>query len=390
MAQETKIGDARPRWLGYIQIGVLIIVLGVAIYFAQSPNRTRPVSTSDLEFGIAQTPLVSVVNPISTQQRITVQLTGSVRLERRTNVFSEVSARVAWISPNFTNGGSIPANQTFIRLDDVDFLQTLELAKANVLEVEARVERQKKRGEHDARVFAHDYPEWELSPRVLREPSIAVEEAKLEKAKVAVEIAQRRVDKTKISLPFDSKVINADVGMGELVGPRAPMGVVYNRADLQIEGPIEIRELSQLHPIIGRSAAIRANGRAFVATVVGVSSVVAPRSRMASIFLKFAADAPKDSLPLPGSFAEISIDGPEVTDVFVLPLSSEQDQESIWIVDNGVLKSVTPRVLGRTESEWIVEAFDPGDGVVLGSVPLAREDLSVEIELASTSIEGSN
>lgn len=390
MPQETKNGDTPPRWLGYVQIGALVILLAVAIYFAQSPNRSQPVDTSDLDFGVAQTPQVSILNPTSTQQGISIQLTGNVRLERRTNIAAEVSARVAWISPNFTNGGSIPANQVFIKLDDVDFQQALELAKANVQEAEARVERQKKRGEHDATVFASKYPDLDVTPRVLREPSVVVEEAKLEKARVALEIAQRRVNKAQISLPFDSQVVNADVGLGELVGPRTPLGVVYNQADLQVEGPIEIRELAQLDPVVGRSARIQANGRMFGATVVGVSSVVAPRSRMASIFLKFGADVPLDSLPLPGTFAEIFIDGPEVQDVFVLPLSAAQDQESIWVVDNGTLKSVTPTVLGRTKSDWIVEAFDARDGVVLGSVPMAREGLAVESEIAATSIDGSN
>ena len=390
MAEETRIEKTRPRWLGYAQIGAMVILLVVAIYFAQSPNRMRPVTTSELEFGVAETPVVNVVKPSSTQQRISVQLTGNVRLERRTNVISEVAARVAWISPNFTNGGSIEANQTFIKLDDADFVQALELAEANVSEAEARVERQKKRGDHDAKVFAHKYPTLDVSPRVLREPSIAVEETKLEKAKVALEIAQRRVDKAAISLPFDSKVINADVGLGELVGPRTPLGVVYNQEDLQVEGPIEIRELAQLYPIVGRSANIQANGMSFAATVVGVSSIVAPRSRMASIFLKFGGDAPEGSLPLPGTFAEIHIDGPEVQDVFVLPLSAAQDQESLWVVNNGVLQSVTPRVLGRTKSDWIMQAFDSRDGVVLGSVPMAREGLVVETETTGTSIEGSN
>ena len=390
MAQETEVGGTRPRWLGFVQIGALVILLAVAIYFAQSPNRSRPANVSELEFGIAATPRVSVVNPTSSEQQISIQLTGNVRLERRTNIASEVAAPVAWISPSFTNGGFIPANQTFIKLDDVDFLQALELAEANVLEAEARVARQKERGEHDAKVFAHDYPELDVSPRVLREPSIAIEQAKLQQAKVALEIAQRRVKKANISLPFDSQVINADVGVGELVGPRTPLGVVYNQADMQVEAPIEIRELAQLYPIVGRSAEVQANGRSFAATVVGVSSIVAPRSRMASIFLKFAADAPMDSLPLPGTFAEIVIAGPEVQDVFVLPLSTAQDQESIWVVDNGALKSVTPRVLGRTKSDWIVEAFDSREGVVLGSVPMAREGLAVEVDPAGTSMEGSN
>lgn len=390
MAQQSETGKHMNRWLRYLQIGVLIILLVVAIYFAQSPNRVRSSATADLDYSVAQQPLVNVVNPTPTQQRITVDLTGSIRLEHRTNVKAEVSSRVVWISPKFTNGGSIPKDETFLKLEQVDFVLAVEAAEASVAEAEARVLRQVERGKHDERVFVNRNPDLQVSPRVLREPSIAVEEAGLAKANIALEVAQRRLAKTQISLPFDGQVISTDIGLGELVGPAKPLGIVYDKENIRVEAPIEMANLRRLEPIVGRVAQVRADGRLFVAKVVNVSSVVAPRSRMASIFLEFAEDISKDSLPLPGSFAEIFIDGPEFQDVFVLPLAAAQDRNTVWTVENGLLKSTEPQVVGRSRSGWIVEAFDTHDGVVLGSVPTAREGLAVDIAPAGASTVGPN
>ena len=110
-----------------------------------------------------------------------------------------------------------------------------------------------------------------------------------------------------------------------------------------------------------------------------MSSVVAPRSRLATVFLKFSENEPADALPLPGSFAEVSIQGPVAEGVYLLPESAEQAQGRIWVVENGALKPFAPRTVGRTQAGWVVEAFDAGDGIVMGTIPGAREGLAVEL-----------
>ena len=105
--------------------------------------------------------------------------------------------------------------------------------------------------------------------------------------------------------------------------------------------------------------------------------MVAPKSRLASVYLKFSDDVPAGSLPRPNTFAEVSIPGPVHRGVYVLPEAAAQPNDRVWVVKDGVLTSFEPRLLGRADGRWVVEAFDAGDGVVLGTLPGAREGLAV-------------
>ena len=379
MSKEPQTAQDRSNrhpLLGYVQLGAVGAAIVVAVYFAQAPDRGPD---AELGLGSAPKPLVSVIDPVPTDRALQVELTGAVSLARKARVVPEVSSRVVWISPKFSNGGSIPAGETMIRVDPAEFELRVEAARASVDEAQASVWREKARGEHDARVFAQDYPGLELSERIRRIPSIAKEEAELERATAVLKMAEQKLERTRISFPFDSRVLNASVELGEQVGPGTPLGTVYRVDALQVEAPVEIRDLDRLDPVIGRTAQVRARGQVFGAEVDRVSSLVAPRSRLATVFLRFAENVPADSLPLPGTFTEIVIQGPVVQGVYALPESAEQDGGSVWVIENGKLKSVAPRTVLRRGAEWVVESFNAGDGVVLGRVPGAREGLDVEV-----------
>ena len=80
---------------------------------------------------------------------------------------------------------------------------------------------------------------------------------------------------------------------------------------------------------------------------------------------------------MPGTFVEVEVMGPSYEDVYVLPESVLQERDSVWVVSDGVLTSFVPRTVGHTAAGWIVEAFDAGEGVVVGTLPRVREGLAV-------------
>ena len=378
MSEETRNeGDSadRKRLLGYVQLGAIGVAVLAAIYLARAPDRAVG---AGLELGVAPKPAVRVIEPTPTDQPLVVELTGTVSLAATAAVRSEVSSKVVWISPKFRAGGSIAAGETVVRIDPADFELRVEAARAAVKEAEAGAWRERARGEHDARVFARDYPGLEVSERVRRLPSLAKREAQLLQAQVLLKSAQQKLERTHISLPFDSQVLNVSAELGELARPATRLGTVYRTAALQAEAPVEPRVLEQLAPLIGRAALVRADGKTYPAEVARVSAAVAPKSRLTTVFLKFSDDLPRDSLPRPGTFASVSIRGPDMQGVYVLPESAEQDRASVWVVENGKLRSHAPRTLGRTGAGWIVGAFDAADGVVLGTIPGARQGLAVE------------
>ena len=354
---------SRPRWVGYVQLVLIVAAVAVALWFARAPDRAERGAPGDLTDEKAK-PAVSVVRPAPVTRSLTVELTGSVRMERRTRIASEVVGRVVFVSPKFANGGSIAANETFIRVDPTGFELEVEAAEQALREAETRMEMERARGEEDANSF-------ELA------------QASAMKARIALEQARLQLERTSISLPYDVRVVRSDVAVGELVGPAelvgpsSRLGVVYPPGALEVDAPVATNDLEHLAPAVGRRAEIRAGGRTWPAEIVRVSSVVAPKTRLASIFLRFGEGSPPESLPRPGTFVEVAITGPSHDNVYVLPESVAQERGSVWVVDGGMLRAFVPRTLGRTGDGWVVEAFDAGEGVVVGALPGARAGLAV-------------
>ena len=388
-SDDSKGRPGQSRWLGFVQIVLILAVIAVALYFARAPERVEREAVSALSPEDTR-PVVSVMQPERTGQSLIVKLTGAVGLSERAKVKSQVAGRVAWVSPKFSNGGSIEANETFVRIDPAEYELRVKVAEMAVREAEARARIAKARGEENARGFAREYPDAEASDRVRRLPHIARVQAGLMKAQAELELARLDLDRTDISLPYPSRVVASGIEVGEYVGPgpsgESPLlGVVYRTRALQIDAPIEPKDLQYLDPVIGRSARVRTRGGTYDAEVERVSSVVAPQSRLATVFLRFSQDHAPEVLPLPGTFARIAIAGPTYEDVYVLPESTLQEQRSVWVVQEGTLRGFEPETLGRTDEGWVVEVFDTGDGVVVGTLPGAREGLAVTVAQAASS-----
>ena len=366
---DTNLPDA-PGWRGHMQLVLILGAIVMALYFARAPDRVDRGAVAGLA-GESARPVVAVIHPARTDQALTVELTATVGLEDTVNVASEVAGRVVRVSPNFANGGSLSVDETLVRVDPAEFELQVEAAAMAVREADARVSSERAGAEQDV---------WAL----------AEAEARLMKARADLKLAELQLERTNVSFPYASRVINADVEVGELVGPAdlvggaaSRLGVVYRLGALQVDAPIEPRDLRYLEPVIGRAARVVGEMGTWQARVVRVSSVIAPKTRLASVFLKFAEDEPGDSLPAPGTFVEIDLEGPAYEDVYVLPESVLQERDSVWVVRNGLLSAFTPTTLGRTAAGWVVQAFDAGEGVVVGALPAAREGLEVDVRVAA-------
>ncbi len=392
MPQKSDDSKGRPgqsRWLGFVQIVLILAVVAVALYFARAPERVEREAASTLSPEDTQ-PVVGVIRPERTGQSLVVELTGAVGLSERARLKAEVAGRVTWVSPKFSNGGSIEANETFVRIDPAEYELQVKVAEMAVKAAEARVRIAMTRGEEAAKAFAIAHPDAEVTDWVRREPFIAKAQARLMKARAELELARLQLQRTNISLPYPSRVIRSQTEVGEYVGPdlsgKSPLlGVVYRTRALQIDAPIEPKDLHYLDPVIGRTAQVRTRGGTYDAEVVRISSVIAPQSRLATVFLRFSEAHAPDSLPLPGTFARVAIAGPSYEDVYVLPESTLQEQGSVWVVQDGTLRGFEPETLGRTDEGWVVEVFDAGDGVVVGTLPGAREGLAVTVAQAASS-----
>ena len=377
---ESVSSADRPHWRGYAQVALILLVLAAAIYFGQAPRRSQqsvlPVHAAD---GPA---VVQVVLPAATTVALPVALTGTVAARVRVNVRAEASGRIVWVSPKFRNGGTLAADEVIVRIDPQDAELRVEAAAAGVRRAEAGLRMQEARASAARRLLGDRQPDVDGFDWVGRDDAVAAAEAHVDQERTRLRIARRELDKTSVSLPFASHVITAGAEVGQFVGPlRAPLGVVYEVGALEVRALIHPRDLALLQPAVGRTARVETEGAVHAAAVSSVSSVVSQDSRMAALHLELLDDGTVE-LPMPGMFAEVEIVGPQRENVYRLPHSVRQDGDLVWVVDDGLLRSVRPQVVGDTADHWVVEAFEAGAGVVVGVPPRAREGLAVAVTTA--------
>ena len=68
-----------------------------------------------------------------------------------------------------------------------------------------------------------------------------------------------------------------------------------------------------------------------------------------------------------------------LSDTYRLSESARQMNDTLWLVRNSQLALFKPELLASTPDGLIVRAFDYGEGIILGTIPGAREGLEVQI-----------
>ncbi len=168
---------------------------------------------------------------------------------------------MARISPTFRNGGSVTANEPFIRIDPTEYQLEVEAAESAVRQAEARLGAARARAEEKERAFVRDNPDAEVPGRIRGAHRIAKAEAALASAQAALKLAALQLERTNISLPYDGRVIKTDLEIGEFVGPPyivgrdAGLDSVYRTDALQVRAPIQQDDLAHLAPAIRPSVA---------------------------------------------------------------------------------------------------------------------------------------
>ncbi|MDE0452359.1 MAG: efflux RND transporter periplasmic adaptor subunit [Gammaproteobacteria bacterium] len=378
MSESDVQGDTgqQPRWRGFLQLAVIVAVVLAAIFFARAPS--REFLQIDPELAQARVePTAAVIQPAATRASHKVVLTGTVTTLGNVVVVPEVSGDVVWVSENFRSGTEFKADETLAQVDRRDYELRLASAKLALAAAQANL---KQRLDEAARApeFMARFPGGHLNPWLATEGTIEEAEARVGIARNQIALAEIALDETRIRMPFDGYVRTTLLSPGQVVERLvSDVGSVYAKHQLRVRARISAFDLNSLQPVIGRRAIAVADGRAYETVVERVSKEVDIETRLGSLYLEVLDQEKAAMLPPPGTFADVTVEGPMQDDMFVLPESALQINGSVWLVDDGRLTAFTPASVGYSDAGWLVRAFDTRDGIVVGRVPGAREGLGV-------------
>jgi RND family efflux transporter MFP subunit len=375
---ETTETVRKKPIIGVLQVLAVVVLMVLAFVYSRATEQAVVLpATKSISSGPGKlAPLVSVIIPSVSAEQLTVTSTGSVAVRSYVDLTSQVSGRVVLTSPTLRSGGSFSAGETLVTLEQRDFILALAQMQADVTSAQASL--QLSRAEASAAISNYQIlsPGKKVPPLIGKEPQIAQAKAQLQAAIARRDIEQVNLERSVYSLPFSGRVVESSADEGQMLNAGQSFGRVYALDAVEIVISLAPNELAKIAPAENRLAMITIDGLTFEGRIDRVAAERDSRTRFSQVFLT----ANNSQSLTPGTFASVKLSGPIIDNTFMLPESALQVGQTFWIVKNGSIAEISANILGRSNGQYLVEAFEYGEGIIIGAVPGSRNGLPVRIE----------
>jgi RND family efflux transporter MFP subunit len=342
-------------------------------------------------------PTVRTIPAQTKTHRHTVRTQGTVTPRTEADLIPEISGRVVWIAPSLAPGGFFKQGEPLLRLERRDFELAVKRQRAAVRRAES--ESEFATSELDRRQGLSDAGFATASQLSEKKRTAAVAESNLIEANATLEQTQRDLARTEIRAPFDGRVRNEHVDVGQFVGRGNSVGKLYATDYAEIRLPIPDHQLEFLNlPDLRRSDAegmgdgprviLRATfaGRRheWSGRIVRSEAEIDSKSRMVNVVARvddpYAPNEANDRPPLAvGLFVAAEIIGPDASDVIVVPRYAMRADSKILIVNGqNELRSKTVEVLRIDRDDVLVQGpLGEGERICVSPIQVVVEGMIV-------------
>ena len=371
LATNPETASKRSRIVGTLQILLVLLLMAVAVYYSRAPS--APTSVQGMAgmaaADVTPAPNVTTITPLAGTHRVIVAGNGAVGVSSNVDLVTQVSGRIARMAPAMAVGGAFAAGAVLVELEQEEFLLQLRQSRADVEVQIANLQLQQAKSDAAVRNYALVNPNKTAPSLVALRPQIAQAKAQLRAAQSRADIAQLNLQRTRFSLPFDGMITQSSAQIGQLISSGKSFGQAYALNSIELVIPISQSDLAQIAPVENRRVQILADGQRFDAVIDRSSAELDSRSRFARLYVPLPQNTTGSALKLkPGMFADVIIQGPEHPNSLLIPEAALQSRDTLLYVRGGMLREHQPVVLGRNPEGIVIEGFDLGEGIVIGSV----------------------
>lgn len=369
---------------------LMVGVIGTVILIRSAPEiETEPT--------VRSLPLVNVLAVRSTALDLEVESQGEVLPRTQAELISEVAGRVVWVSPSFEVGGFFRVGDPLLRVDGRDYDVFLASAEAQLAQARVRLAREQAEADLAIEEWA-DLGQGEASPLVRREPQLAEARANVQAAEATVAKAQLDLERTEVVAPFDGRLREKRVDIGQFVNRGAPLALAYAVDFAEIRLPVSSDDIAFLDlplreqmgsddwPRVRIVADFAGAMRHWEGRLVRTEGEIDFASRMIYLVARVAdpygtkRSRAEDEMPLAvGLFVKAFIAGRHVENVFVVPRSAMRSDNTVAIVDAQdrlLLREV--EVLRRGEDDVLIEGgLEAGERVCISALDGFVEGMQV-------------
>ena len=241
----TPEESPRPGVLGIVvRIVLPVVLLAVGIIGYEKLSIKQPEEAPPRP---KARPIEARVHELKRQDyQVLVPTQGHIRAHSLVTFTAQVSGRVQTIHPAFEEGAFFKKDDVLLEINPIDFQVALISARAQVANAQLNLDKEEALAEQ-ARLDWKDlgYKD-EPSALVRREPQLKAVRQALALAQAQEASALRNLERTKITSPFDGRVLTRTVGVGQTIGAATPLGEIFATDYSEVRLPVSTLRLGDL------------------------------------------------------------------------------------------------------------------------------------------------
>jgi RND family efflux transporter MFP subunit len=392
-----------------------IAILGVGVAVVWVLWLTRPMADPTPVELIP--PLIRVQTLGSQELQLVVKAQGTVAPRTESELKSQVSGEVLWVSPALVPGGFFDSGDRLLKIDPVDYEADLESARARLARAQSEAGRARKENARQRRLADRSVSSQARIDDA--ENGAHVAEAGLREAEAQLGRAERDLERTVVYAPYPGRVRSERVDLGQFIARGESLARIYAVDYAEVRLPIPDRELRYLdlplgyresvatdsaateeaYPVdqlaevgsstmYGPQAILRAEfagkQHAWAGRIVRTEGEIDPKSRMVTVVARvedpYGRRTEDGRPPLAvGLFVEVEISGRIIPEAIVIPRSALRQGSRVLVLDSDNRLHYRPISVLRTERELVIveDGLQTGERVAVSPMPDAIEGMSV-------------
>ncbi len=369
-------------------------IMAIAVHLRKPPEAKPP---------IRALPAVTVAAAKAAPVEIVVESQGTVDARTQTNLVAEVSGRLEYIAESLYAGSFFKKGDLLARIDKSEYEANLAAARARLAEAQLALAQEQAASTQAREDWQSLAQQGEPGELLLRRPQLARAEANVASATAATEIAARDLARAEIRAPYDGRVREKFVDLGQMLNARtSPIANVYATDVAEIRLPISLDDLAYLDlpesyrdaagPALAAPVAIEAvfGGVAYQwqGQIQRSEGAVDPQTRLLVVVAQIPdpyAQSPHHPQRPPlklGAFVTARIAGRQLPDAFELPRQALRNDDRIYIIDTDNRLQIRPVTVFKKSPTSIVVTSGLADGELVCLTPLqyAVEGMEVAVD----------
>ncbi|MCW8933787.1 MAG: efflux RND transporter periplasmic adaptor subunit [Gammaproteobacteria bacterium] len=398
-AQEPALNtrdNPKKQWPIVLVIFIVAIGMSFALYVFK-PEAEKKISKEEhplAEYVVANIEPVAV--PVFSQ--------GSVTAKTYIKLVAQVSGRITHMEKLKINGGFFKKGDLLLSIDDTDYRLAMSRAKAIVAAAQqqlVRVETEAGQARYDLQQIGRDPSK--STAYALREPQLAEAKANLQAAKADLEIARLQMQRTNVTAPFDGRVVNKQVDIGQFVSSGTLLADIYSTESVIVRLPLSLQKTKLLGiklrnnehlvndikiNLIAESATRKYQWKASLSHTEGELDA---RNRLLYLVAEVESPYEEDDLltdrpPLtPGMFVKAELTGID-KDIIKLPRKALRYGEQIWLLDElNQLQKRQVEILSKDRKYvYIKSGIQQGEKIIINAIDYPLQGMKLSPQLISS------